>query len=219
MESSLNHQPSIDSHGPAAHWEERYSGADRVWSGKVNATTAAIITELDLRPGTAVDLGCGEGGDALWLAEHGWDVLGIDISSTATARAQAEALRRGVTAKFEVQDLETWQATSTFDLVTASFLHSTVALSRTDILRRAADAVALGGHLIVVSHLGFPAWSEAKDHDSHNTFLRPDQEIAELNLPSEEWAVVISQVRRRAATAPDGTPADLEDAIIVLQRH
>lgn len=234
-----HHHDDTSAAVPADHWEARYAGADRVWSGKVNATTAAVVAELmaeaetnpevgaDSAPSakagsgtrrTAVDLGCGEGGDALWLAEQGWDALGIDISPTAVARASSEAKRRGVSARFEAHDLETWAPDGTYDLITASFLHSTVALSRRNILRTAAGAIAQGGHLVLVSHLGFPSWSGAKDHEAHNQFLTPSQELESLALAEGEWTVVTSEIRRRKVTAPDGTPAELDDAVLVLRR-
>ncbi|KGM12493.1 methyltransferase type 12, partial [Cellulomonas bogoriensis 69B4 = DSM 16987] len=70
---------------PAAFWEDRYAGSGRVWSGEPNATLVDVVAGLT--PGRALDLGCGEGGDAIWLARHGWDATGIDISPTAVARA------------------------------------------------------------------------------------------------------------------------------------
>ena len=68
----------------AQYWEERYSTATQVWSGRANASVVAVASELT--PGTALDLGCGEGGDSLWLAEQGWRVTGVDISPTAVRR-------------------------------------------------------------------------------------------------------------------------------------
>ncbi|RZI92598.1 MAG: NAD(P)/FAD-dependent oxidoreductase, partial [Microbacterium sp.] len=77
-----------------AHWEEHYAGAERVWSGRVNATFAAVVSTLT--PGTALDLGCGEGADALWLADRGWRVTGLDVSATAIRRAQDAARSLGI---------------------------------------------------------------------------------------------------------------------------
>ena len=67
------------------HWEEHYGERERVWSGRVNARLAEVAAELP--PGRALDLGCGEGADAVWLAERGWDVVAVDISETALGRA------------------------------------------------------------------------------------------------------------------------------------
>ena len=147
--------PQVDPDAdPRAFWEGRYGG-DRVWSGKVNATTAALVAGLDVAPGRALDLGCGEGGDVLHLAEVGWDVTGIDLSEAAVARARDAARERGVAqrTRFLAADLSDaaadWGAheagAAGYDLVTASFLQSPVALDRRRILHRAADSLAPGG--------------------------------------------------------------------------
>lgn len=135
------HEAADAAPSPVEYWEVRYSGQERVWSGRVNATMAAVVGELT--PGSVIDLGCGEGGDVLWLVEQGWQAHGLDISSTAVGRARAEADARGLEgASFTVTDLSTWQPEpESVDLVTASFFQSNVALDRTAILRAAASAV------------------------------------------------------------------------------
>src|SRR5687768_8912240 len=79
---------------PLAFWEEKYAGATGIWSGQPNG--ALVDEAADLAPGHALDLGCGEGGDALWLAERGWTVTGLDLSPTALARAGAAARAAGL---------------------------------------------------------------------------------------------------------------------------
>ncbi|WP_341854175.1 class I SAM-dependent methyltransferase [Brachybacterium sp. GPGPB12] len=127
---------------PAEHWERRYSASERVWSGKVNLTMSEVVSHL--APGRAIDLGRGEGGDVLWLAEQGWTAHGLDISATAVGRARGEAAARGLDgASFEAVDLDAWEPKpATVDLVTANFFQSKVALDRTAILRRAMTARA-----------------------------------------------------------------------------
>ena len=88
---------------PTEYWEQRYSGSGRVWSGKVNETMASIVAELT--PGAAIDLGCGEGGDVLWLAEQGWRVTAVDISPTALTRGAQAAAERGVAGRALLQRL------------------------------------------------------------------------------------------------------------------
>lgn len=91
-------QDDADTRTPAQHWEDRY-GTGHVWSGRVNRTTAEVVTELleqGAAPGRALDLGCGEGADAIWLAEHGVDATGADISVAATERARLAALEAGL---------------------------------------------------------------------------------------------------------------------------
>jgi methylase of polypeptide subunit release factors len=81
------------------HWEEHYGERNRVWSGRVNVRLAEVVSTLE--PGHALDLGCGEGADAWWLAERGWSVVAVDISDTALQRAAAEADARGLTDRVE----------------------------------------------------------------------------------------------------------------------
>ena len=200
---------------PTEYWEQRYSGSKRVWSGKVNATMASVVSEL--APGTAIDLGCGEGGDVLWLAEQGWTALGLDISDTAVGRARDEAAARGLDgASFEAVDLDAWEPDpATVDLVTASFFQSNVALDRTAILRRAMTALRPGGRLVTVSHAAPPSW--AKDHPAKMVSVR--DEAAQLGGSAEEWEVELAEERPRAATAPDGSAGEHLDAVLVLRRR
>ncbi|MGP9537242.1 class I SAM-dependent methyltransferase [Brachybacterium sp. AOP43-C2-M15] len=209
--------PSVPSEhlSSAEHWEQRYAEADAMWSGKVNATLAAVLA--DLAPGDAIDLGCGEGGDVLWLAEQGWRAHGLDISATAVGRAREEASARGLDgACFEAADLEVWQPVpDSADLVTASFFQSDVALERTDILRRAAAALRPGGHLVSVSHAAPPSWADHHRAD----MLGAREEVQQLALPGDAWEVLIAEDRPRTALGPDGTPGEHLDAVVVVRRR
>ena len=140
-----------------------------------------------LPAGRALDLGCGEGGDAVWLAERGWQVMAVDISETALARAADEAEARGVLDRidFERHDLSDSFPDGTFDLISAQFLHSTVRLERPQILRNAASAVAPGGLLVIVDHAEPPPFSKKIPHD--HPFPSAEEVLAELDLPAAEW--------------------------------
>lgn len=206
---------SDDESTPADFWEDRYAGADRVWSGNVNHALVQVVA--DLTPGRSLDLGCGEGGDVVWLAQQGWDATGVDISTTAARRGAAAAKAAGIPddrIHFEAADLATWTPTGTYDLVTASFLQSPVELPRADILRRVAGHVAPGGHLFVVAHAAMPPWAKNPAH--HHTFPSPDEEVAALGL--DGWSVEIAEVRSREATGPEGEQATLQDTIVMLRR-
>ncbi|MGC5628843.1 class I SAM-dependent methyltransferase [Georgenia sp. Z1344] len=202
---------------PTAYWEGRYGESERMWSGRPNATTADVAA--DLPRGNALDLGCGEGADAIWLARQGWRTTGVDISSVAVGRARAAASELGLdedAVRFDVADLATWTPEGPYDLVTASFLHSSVELPRTQILRRVADAVAPGGHLLAVTHAAPPPWAGPEGH--LHDMPSPAEELAELDL-GDEWEVVLAETRTRAATSPDGEPAELEDGVLLLRRR
>ena len=211
------HKPEHDRPGaePARYWEHRYADSTRVWSGRPNATLVNVASSIP--PGRTLDLGCGEGADTIWLASQGWEATGIDISPTAIARAAEAARTAGISARFVAADLATGVDEGEFDLVTASFLHSPVALDRTQALRHAAERVARGGRLLIVSHAAPPPWA-APEHARDHAFLSPSQELLDLALDPEEWTTEIAEVHTRDTTAPDGTPARLEDGVVLLRR-
>ena len=172
-----------------AYWEDFYGG-ERRWSGKPNATLVEEVAQLE--PGTALDLGCGEGGDAIWLAAQGWEVTATDISQTALDIAAQHAAEAGVTVAWERHDLSVSQPGGPFDLVTTSFLHSKVELPRARILRAAAEAVASGGTLLVVGH------APSAEH-RHADLPGLDEVITELALPDDGWQLVTSELRERGS--------------------
>lgn len=205
--------PSI---APVDFWEERYAGPERVWSGKPNAALVDVVGGF--APGRALDLGCGEGADALWLASKGWDVVGVDISPTAVGRAAAEAEAQGLgdRVRFEATDLSSWTSDHSFDLVTSAFLHSPVELPRQDILRRTSAFVAPGGHLLVITHAAAPPWS-GHGEGHRPEFLSPSQELELLAL-GDGWVVELEEVRERNVTRPDVGAVTLEDGVLLLRR-
>ncbi|HEX7351368.1 class I SAM-dependent methyltransferase [Brachybacterium sp.] len=204
---------------PVEHWEQRYSGKERVWSGRVNATLADVVGGFE--PGTSIDLGCGEGGDVLWLAEQGWQARGLDISETAVSRARAEADARGLDgAVFTATDLDAWQPEpGTVDLVTASFFQSEVALERIEVLRRAATALRPGGHLVTISHAAPPSWAHNPPALLLERMIDVHTEAEKLARPVEDWEVEVAEERRRPAASPDGAPGEHVDAVLVLRRR
>ena len=212
--------PSEPSPTPVDFWEERYAGSSRVWSGAPNRTLVDVVA--DLAPGRALDLGCGEGADVIWLARRGWQATGIDISETAIARARAAASDLDLPdARFEAADLSAWRPGGRYDLVTASFLQSPVALSRAEILRAVAAHVAPGGHLLVIAHAEAPPWSRLRHTHSdghHADFPTPDDEVASLALDPSEWTALIAEVRSRGAVGPDGDEAVLHDSVVLMRR-
>ncbi|WKG06632.1 class I SAM-dependent methyltransferase [Mycolicibacterium sp. HK-90] len=187
-----------------------------MWSGRVNAQLAKIAA--DLPAGRALDLGCGEGGDAVWLAEHGWQVTAVDVSDTALARAAGEAQERGVADRitFERHDLSESLPDGRFDLVSAQFLQSPIAMDRAGLLRRAAGAVAEGGRLVIVDHGAAPPW--APEHVRKFEFPSADSVVDSLDLDESQWERVRVGTDEREATGPDGQSGTLIDNVMVLRR-
>lgn len=194
-------------------WEDLYGEREQRWSGKVNAPLAREVE--DVTPGRALDLGCGEGADALWLAEHGWRVTAVDISETALARARAEAQRRGLDVDWRQQDLAEALPEGPFDLVSAQFLQSPVAFPRMQVLRRAAEQVASGGLLLVVGHAAPPPWSTHRVDPA----LMPSAATVEADLAlGEGWQVLKAEDVVRQATGPDHEHGELLDSVVLARR-
>lgn len=219
-----------ESQTAAEFWDDLYGERDRVWSGRPNRVLVDLVADLD--PGTALDLGAGEGGDAVWLAERGWQVRAIDVSATALSRAAAAAWARGVADRIDWQegDLADWRPTQEYQLVSAFFLHSAIFFPRAEVLRRAGDAVASGGHLLVVGHAEAPPWARDHegheghdgqgDHDHHGMVLpTPQSELADLAPDPARWEVLVAEIREREGTGPDGQSGLLRDSVVFLRRR
>ena len=203
----------------ASFWQARYAESEQIWSGEPNH--ALVTTVAALQPGRALDLGCGEGGDSVWLAGRGWQVTAIDIATSAIVRARERAAARRIPdgrITWIIEDLARWQPTETYELVSACFLHSPIDFPRMAVLRRAAAAIVPGGHLLVVGHAESPPWSDAQDR-AHHRLLDPPEEMAALQLDGTAWETVVSDVRPRQATGPDGEHATLRDTVVLLRRR
>jgi SAM-dependent methyltransferase len=172
-----------------------------------------------MTPGAALDLGCGEGADAMWLAERGWRVTAVDISQTALDRATADAAPRNLADRIDFQRLDLAESfpEGAFDLVSAQFLHSTVEMDRTRVLRRAADAVGPGGTLLIVDHAGPPPWASKLEH--HHEFPSTAQVVSSLNLDEAQWDRIRVEAVERDAVGPDGQHGVLIDNVMVLRRR
>jgi SAM-dependent methyltransferase len=194
-------------------WDERYQESDRVWSGNPNVVLVAEVS--DLPPGRALDLGCGEGADAIWLAKRGWQVTAVDISSVALRRAAAHAAGENVTVDWQRHNLEHTFPDGEFDLVSAQFLHSWKDFDRDKILRRAAEAVAPGGVLLIEGHMDHGPFPHG-DHEVR--FPTPDEVIAALRL-GDGWEILTKEIHPRQQTGPDGKPATRTDSTVKLRRR
>jgi SAM-dependent methyltransferase len=198
-------------------WERLYTERGQRWSGRPNQRLVEVAG--DLPPGRALDLGCGEGGDAVWLARRGWAVTAVDVSPTALARLTAQAEAEGVADRIDGVLLDLAIAfpdvhEGGWDLVSAQFFQSTIALPRTAILRQGAAAAASGGLLLVVEHGEAPAGS----NHHHVVFPTVEETLAELALPSGEWTPVRLERSTREADGPDGQMCEFVDNILALRR-
>jgi hypothetical protein len=198
------------------YWDDRYSG-EPVWSGNPNPLLVRYAAELT--PGTALDMGSGEGADVIWLATRGWTVSGADISPVALRRSAQAAAQAGPAIAgritWQQADLLSWAPPpGQFDLVSAQFIHLP-RHERESLHRRLAAAVRPGGTLLVVSH-----------HPSDlGTGHRPDlpdmfatgEEMATVLDPAE-WIIETGQPQRQA-TFPDGETYIIHDAVLRAVRR
>ena len=204
----------------AAFWNDRYASAPAIWSGKPNAQLVAEASGL--APSTALDVGCGEGADAVWLAERGWHVTALDISQVALDKAAEHARQSSP----EAAERITWQQADLteglalqpgFGLVSVQFLHVPPG-ERDPLYLQLAELVAPGGTLLIVGH-------DPSDLESagHLRAHRPDllftaDDIAALLDPAE-WTIATPEARRRSVVDPDGRTVEVADAVVVARRR
>ena len=195
-------------------WEPHYADSP---PGTGGPNPVLVDTVGSMSPGQALDLGCGGGGDALWLAERGWTVLTVDVSATALARVvdRATGVKLTDRVRTERHDLTATFPQGSFDLVSAQYLLSPVEFDRPPIFARAAAAVRTGGMLLIVDHASVPPWSWA---DPDTMFPTPDQTLRSIGLDPEEWETVRAENYDRVADGPDGQRATVTDTIIALTR-
>lgn len=195
-------------------WDDLYEKHDQIWSGKPNAQLTLIARTI--KPGTALDLGCGEGGDAVWLAQQGWRVVATDVSPVALERAKALAAVHGQVDSIEFQqhDFAHSFPAGTYDLVSAQFLQSPIEFRRTEVLQKAAAAVATGGYLLIVEHGSAPSWSpHAGMH-----FPSPQETFDSLELDEAAWQIEVLDTPERSITGPAGEQASIKDNVIFVKR-
>ena len=201
-----------DPEAVGAFWDQRYAEKSALWSGQPNA---ALVSEVrGLQPGRVLDVGCGEGADAVWLAEQGWDVTALEVSQVALDRAARQAEQRGVTVNWLHSGLvEATLQPASFDLVSAQY----PALLRTD--SNAAElallrAVAPGGVLLLVHHQ-LPADG---DTGAHSAALRDYVGLADVAaLLDENWRIEVHEVRPRHVSAGAGAH-HTEDVVLRARR-
>jgi SAM-dependent methyltransferase len=134
----------------ADDWNQRYDTAELVWHATPNVFLADEAATLE--PGRALDLACGEGRNAVWLAEHGWSVTGVDFAEVGIDKGRRLAAERGVEVAWVVADATTWTPPAVgYDLVAVCYLQLP-ATARRQALAVAATATAPGGTLVVIAH-------------------------------------------------------------------
>jgi SAM-dependent methyltransferase len=199
-------------------WDERYRSSPHVWSGNPNPQ---LVTEIaNLVPGWALDVGCGEGADAIWLAQRGWIVVATDISGVALERAAQHVQKSDPTAAARIE----WRQADllisapepeSFDLVSAQFMQLPPEL-RTPLFAALVASVRAGGTLLVVGHHPSDLATGVPRPPMRELFYTAD-DVA--RLLDSSWTVVVNEARPRLATTPEGAEATIHDAVLMATRQ
>jgi thioredoxin reductase/2-polyprenyl-3-methyl-5-hydroxy-6-metoxy-1,4-benzoquinol methylase len=200
-------------------WEERYRAKPAIWSGRANPQLVAEANELTA--GRALDVGCGEGADAIWLAERGWHVTAADIATTALERAAANAAAAGpdIAARIDWTHADLRRqppAEGAYDLVSSQFMHLPQE-QRRDLFARLTAAVAPGGTLLIVGH--HPSDLRTTAHRMHFPDLMFTADEVAATLDPTTWDVVTAETRPRATVDPEGRDVTIHDAVLVARRR
>jgi SAM-dependent methyltransferase len=192
-------------------WNRRYAATGLLWSAEPNRRFAAEVGAL--QPGRALDLGCGEGRNAVWLAERGWQVTGVDFSEVALSKAERLAARSGVGVDWVLADLLAYRPPAVgFELVALLYLQLPAA-ERSIVMTRAADAVAAGGTLFVLGH---HTRNLAEGHGGPKdaaVLFTPEDLLADL----ADLVVERAETVERDAPVEDGTAVAI-DALVRARR-
>jgi SAM-dependent methyltransferase len=203
-----------------AYWDDRYGSRPRVWSRNPNPR---LVSEVeDLAPARAIDVGCGEGGDAIWLAQQGWTVTAADISPVGLERAARLAAEAGADIASRITwrqlDLfaEEWEPLGDYELVNSQYLHLPPEV-RARSVQRLGDGVTPGGDLLITAH---------HPSDLEIPGLRPN--MPELFCTAEElaafldpnaWDIVTAAAPERSMNGPGGSPVTIRDTVLHARRR
>ncbi|MEV7415632.1 class I SAM-dependent methyltransferase [Streptomyces sp. NPDC089919] len=196
-----------------ADWDGRYADRQQLWSGEPNGALVAEVATLT--PGRALDVGCGEGADAVWLARGGWDVTGLEVSGLALERAVGHAQDAGVAVRWIHATLtEAPLPPAAFDLVSAMY----PALLRTPDAaaeRALLAAVAPGGVLLLVHHAGMDT---PQAHDvgfDPRDYVWPSMVAA---LLTDDWTLEVNEQRPRVAPTGGAGAHHADDVVLRARR-
>ena len=205
--------------GTAEFWDERYGGAEGVWSGNPNPRLVQEVGER--RPGTACDVACGEGADALWLAQQGWSVTGVDVSPVGLARAARLTAEADPGAAPRIS----WTAADVttgpvpggpYDLVTAHFLHLPPALLEPAHAAMRA-VVAPRGTLLVVLHSLSDLSAGVQRPPLPELF--PSAAALAAALDPADWEVLVAESRPRQQRDGEGRDVTVHDEVLRARRR
>ena len=196
-----------------AEWDKRYAVESRLWSGRPNGVLVTEVTGLP--PGRVLDVGCGEGADAVWLARGGWQVTGLEVSGIALERAARHAQDAGVPIQWVHAGLaEAQLPPGSFDLVSAQYpalLRTTDSAAERALLA----AVAPGGLLLLVHHAGME-----NQHATESGFDPADYVWPSMvaDLLDQDWTLEVNEQRPRIAPEGGAGAHHTDDVVLRARR-
>lgn len=204
---------ALEARSAPGAWDDRYGDEELLWSGRPNDV---LLTEVgDLPPGKALDVGCGEGADAIWLASEGWDTTGVDVSRVAVDRAVAASESVGFHVEWICSDVVTaTSASEGYDLVSVHY----PALRHTpgdEAIHALLEAVSPGGTLLVVGHAPLDA-DYARSHGFEPTEYVQPADIADRL--GDAWEILVNETRPRLSPPPHDSPFT-HDAVLRARRR
>ena len=217
----MTHSHDDHEHDPEAMysqetWDARYAESERIWSGRPNQRL--VEEAADLPPGRVLDVGCGEGADAVWLAGRGWQVTALDVSEVALGRVREHAGDAGVGVRVETlhHDLVgDGPAPGRYDLVSVFFFHVLPEVFD-GFYGGLADLVETGGTLLVVGHHPDDIASGARRPHGPQLLFTPEQVVGVLD--PDAWQVVTAAAPAREAPGPEG-PVTVRDSVVRAVRR
>jgi SAM-dependent methyltransferase len=199
----------------AEEWDRRYDTAEYVWHADPNRFLPGLVG--DLAPGRALDLACGEGRNAVWLARQGWTVTAVDFSSVGIAKGERLAADHGVTVEWFVGDVTEWTpAAEAFGLVIVFYVQLP-ATERAAMLGHAARALAPGGRFVMVAHDRTNLTDGIGGPQDERVLPTPELVVADLAASGVALDVARAERLRRPVDTPDG-PRDAIDCLVVAAR-
>lgn len=208
------------------YWESHWQKVPPPSTGRDVTEHPYLADEIaELDPGTALDAGCGEGAEAVWLASRGWTVTAADISAGALARAAMRAAASGVdpqTIQWVEADLGVWRPESRFDLVSTFYAHP--AIPQLAFYERLANWVAPGGTLLIVGHDHEAHQHGAHTHHGEGGEHPPEAATATVSsitalLDDATWDVVTATRHRRTVPRGPNGEVELHDVVVRAVRR
>jgi SAM-dependent methyltransferase len=202
------------------YWERRWQatpGDDYTKISSRPPNPYLIQRTAHLAPGSALEAGCGDGAEAVWLASNGWHVLAADIAPSALGRTAHRAQAAGVANRIRLAeaDLSQWQPGERFDLVTSHYAHP--AMPQLDFYVRIADWVEPGGTLLLVGHLHVHGVTGHDHHPPESASVTAAAIIDRLGTNS--WRIEAAEELERVITSPQGEDMTLHDVVVHAVRR